>query len=183
MADYTTPVSTTFEMQRAAIKQSQQAMEQTMEFQQNVGQAFLDSLDSQESAQRRGVELGQQAIHSYLDTVENTVPGMAGTVDELRNAIDEQFEFLLENHAEVFENLGTELDEGMGAYDDLTADYVTAMDEQIEMVLDAHEDLEGQSLEAVEQVEEQMSQLQDQVEQVQDQVREVQEQAQEQLEA
>jgi len=183
MTDYTTPVSTTFEMQRAAIEQSQQAFEQSVEFQQNVGQAFLDSLDTQESAQRRGVELSQQAIHSYLDAVENTVPGVAGTVEEVRNAVDEQFEFLLENHAEVFESLGTELDEGIDAYDDLTGDYVAAVEEQIEMVLDAHEDLEGQSVEAVEQVEEQMDQLQDQVEQVQDQVQEVQEQAQEQLEA
>jgi len=183
MADYTTPVTATFEMQRTAIKQSQQAVEQSMAFQQNVGQAFLDSLDTQESAQRRGVELGQQAIHGYLDAVESTVPGVAGTVDEVRDAVDEQFEFLLENHAEAFESLESELGEGIDAYDELTTDYVEAMSEQIEMVLEANEEFEGQSVEAVEGMQEQVEQLQDQVEQVQDQVREVQEQAQEQIEA
>ena len=183
MADYTTPVSTTFEMQRAAIKQSQQAMEQTMEFQQNVGQAFLDSLDTQESAQRRGVELGQQAIHGYLDTVENTVPGMAGTVDELRATVDEQYDFLLENHAEVFDNVESEMLEGVEAYDEMTEDYVAAVDEQVGMLVEAHEELEDQSIEVAEQFGDQLEEVQEQVEEIQSQVEEVQSQAADAVEA
>jgi ABC-type transporter Mla subunit MlaD len=183
MTEYTTPITTTFEMQRQAIKQGQQAFEQSIEFQQTVSEAFVDSLDSQESAQRRTVELSKTAFHGYLDAVESTVPGAAGSVEEIRGAIDEQFEFLLENHAELFENIEAETRDGLDAYEDLTTDYLDAMDEQIEMVMEAHEDLEGQSIEAAEQVEDQLEQMQDQVEQVQDQVQEVQEQAAEQLEA
>ncbi|MFB6166582.1 MAG: hypothetical protein ABEJ31_15595 [Haloarculaceae archaeon] len=190
MSEYTTPVTTTFELQRQAIKQGQQAIEQGVEFQQTLNRAMLDQLSSQESAQRRTVELSKTAFESYLETLESSVPGAAGTVAEIRDAVDEQFEFLLENHAELFDNVEQEYAEGLDAYDDLTADYLQAMNEQVDLVLEAHQDFEDQSIEAVEQVEDQLEQVQDQVEQVQDQVeqvqdqvREVQEQAQEQLEA
>jgi len=174
---YTTPVTTVFEMQRRTIEQSQQAVKQSLEFQQNVSQAMVDSLDSQESAQRRGVELTQTMFHSYLDAVEAAVPGVEGSVEEVRATVDEQVEFLLENHAEAFETVEAEFEEGIGAYDELSEDYVAALDEQVELLVDAHEDLEGQSVEAVEQLADQFEDLQEQVEEVQDQVRDVQEQA------
>ena len=43
MTDYTTPVTTAFELQRASIEQGQTAFEQSMQFQQRVGQAVLDT--------------------------------------------------------------------------------------------------------------------------------------------
>jgi DNA repair exonuclease SbcCD ATPase subunit len=179
---YTSPVTTVFELQRASIEQSQQALEQSVAFQQNVGQAFVDSLDSQESAQRRGVELSQTLVHNYLDTVESTIPGAAGSVDELRSAVDEQVEFLLENHEEAFEAFEGEFAEGVEAYDELTDDYIAALDEQVSLLVEAHEELETQSVEAVEQMADQVEDLQDQVEEVQEQVQDVQQQAAEAVE-
>jgi len=183
MTEYTTPVTTAFQMQRQSIEQSQKVFEQGVAFQKNVTDAVVDSLDSQESAQRRGVELAQTAFHSYLDTVEATVPGVAPTVGEVRAAVDEQYEFLLENHAEAFENAETEFHESAETYDELTGDVVAALDEQIDLLVEAHEDLEDQSVEAVEQWGDQLEDLQDQVEEVQEQVREVQEQAADAVEA
>ena len=183
MSQYTTPVTTAFEMQRATIEQSQRAFEQSIEFQKNVNEAFIGSLDSQESAQRRGVELAQTAVHNYLDTVKSTVPGVAPTVEEIRTAVDEQYDFLLENHAEAFENVESELVEGADTYDEMTGDVVDALDEQIDLLVEAHEDLEDQSVEAVTQWGEQLEGLQDQVEEVQEEVREVQEQAADAVEA
>jgi methyl-accepting chemotaxis protein len=183
MVDYTTPVTTAFEMQRATIEQSQKALEQSVSFQQNVNEAVIDSLDTQESAQRRGVELSKTAFHSYLDAVEATVPGVGGTVDEVRQAVDEQYDFLLENHAEVFDNVESELLEGVEAYDELTEDYVTAVDEQVSMLVEAHEELEDQSVEVAEQYGEQLEEVQEQVEEIQEQVEEVQAQAADAVEA
>jgi len=57
------------------------------------------------------------------------------------------------------------------------------MNEQVALLVDAHEDLESQSVEAAEQWGAQIEELQDQVEEVQDQVREVQEQAADAVEA
>jgi methyl-accepting chemotaxis protein len=170
-------------MQRQSIEQSQKVFEQGVAFQKNVTDAFIDSLDSQQSAQRRGVELAQTAFHSYLDAVEATVPGVTPTVEEIRASVDEQYEFLLENHAETFENVEAELVEGADAYGELTDDVLAAINEQIDLLVEAHEELESQSVEAAEQWGAQIEELQDQVEEVQDQVREVQEQAAEAVEA
>ena len=175
--DYATPVTTTFEVQRATIKQSQRAFEQGVEFQKRLNEAVINSFDSQESAQRRGVELFQTATHSYLDAVESTVPGAAATVEEIRTAVDEQFDFLLENHAETFEAVVAECQNGADAYDEMTADYLEALDEQVALLVEAHEELEAQSVETAEQWGAQIEELQDQVEEVQEQVRDVQEQA------
>jgi len=163
MVDYTTPVTTAFEMQRATIEQSQKALEQSVTFQQTVSEAVIDSLDTQESAQRRGVELSKTAFHSYLDAVETTMPGMASTIDEVRQSVDEQYDFLLENHAEVFDNVESEMVEGTEAYDEMTDDYVTAVDEQVSMLVEAHEDLESQSVEVAEQFGDQLEEVQEQV--------------------
>ncbi|PSQ28316.1 hypothetical protein BRD06_04205 [Halobacteriales archaeon QS_9_67_15] len=166
---YTTHITTAFEMQRATIEQSQRAFEQTLDFQQTVNEAVVNGFDSQESAQRRGVELSQTVLHSYLDIVESSVPGAAGSVDEVRAAVDEQFDFLLENHAEVFETVAAEYEQGIDAYDELTADYVEAVDEQVEMLVEAHEELESQSVDVAEQWGEQLGDLQEQVTDVQEQ--------------
>ena len=99
MAELTSPVTTTFEMQREAIEQGQQAIEQGIEFQQNMNEAFLGSFESQESAQRRTVELTQSVLHGYFDAVEGIIPGADSTLDELRETVDEQYDVLLENHA------------------------------------------------------------------------------------
>ena len=180
--EYTTPVTTAFEAQRATIQQSQRALEHTVAFQKRMGEAFVGSFDSTESAQRRAVELSRSATHSYLDAVESMTPGATGTVEELRAAVDEQYDFLLENHAETFETVAAEYEEGIDAYDDVNEDYLAALDEQVEMLVEAHEALEDQSVEATEQWSAQLEQLQDQVEEVTEQVQDVQEQAAEAVE-
>ena len=183
MVDYTTPVTTAFEMQRATIEQSQKALEQSVTFQKNVNSAVIDSLDTQESAQRRGVELSKTAFHSYLDAIEAAMPGMGGTIGEMRQAVDEQYDFLLENHAEAFENVESEMVEGAEAYDEMTEDYVTAVDEQVTLLVEAHEELEDQSVEMAEQFGDQLEEVQEQVEEIQSQVEEVQAQAADAVEA
>ena len=177
MVDYTTPVTTAFQMQRQTITQSQKALEQSVAFQQNLNEAFVNSLDSQESAQRRGVELSKTAFHSYLDALESAAPGMGATFDELRNTVDEQYDFLLENHAALFDNIESEMSEGVDAYDQMTDEYLDAVDEQISMLVEAHEELEAQSVEAAEQFGDQLEEVQEQVEEVQAQVEAVQAEA------
>ncbi|WP_181687049.1 hypothetical protein [Halorhabdus salina] len=183
MADYTAPITTAFELQRASIEQGQSALEQGVQFQQHMSQAMLGSFESQESVQRRSVELSQTAIHTYLDTLESSVPGVEPAVEELRSTVDEQFEFLLENHAETFDAVEEELSEGVEAYDELSADSLDALDEQLTMLIEAHEDVEAQSVDVVEDMADQVEDLQQQVEEVQEQVQDVQEQAAQAVEA
>ncbi|PSP60289.1 hypothetical protein BRC73_02985, partial [Halobacteriales archaeon QH_7_66_37] len=67
MTDYTTPIEATFELQRQAVEGSHQAFQQSVEFQQRLNEATLDSLEATESTQRKVVELQQEAFHTVLD--------------------------------------------------------------------------------------------------------------------
>lgn len=164
MPQYTTPISAAFEFQRTAIEQSQQAFEQSIAFQQRFTNVMVDAIESQESLQRKGVELNRTALHTYLDAVEAVVPGTTATVEEVRRTIDEQYDVLLQNHHEVFDSIEAEIAEGVDAYDQATEEYLDAVDQQIETLVEAHEETEGRTLEAFEQLQSQVEEFQGQVE-------------------
>lgn len=177
---FTTPVSTAFEIQRTAIQQGQEALERSVDFQQRVNRAVLNSLDSQAAAQRGTVELARTATHAYLDTVAATVPGADGTVDEIREVVDEQYEVLLENHASAVDEVEGQLETGLDIYEEAAQEFIGSTEAQIEALLAAHEDVEDQTLETVQefegQIEEFQGRLERQVEEVQKQVEEVHQQ-------
>jgi uncharacterized phage infection (PIP) family protein YhgE len=177
MPDYTNPVETTFELQRRSIEQSQEALEQTITLPTRVGEAALDSLDSQESVQRNVVETQQEAIHSFLDAIEETFPGVETSTEDVREVVDDQYDSVLEAHAGFFENLSNSLDEGFDAVDELSEETIEALDDLVDSLVEAQEELEDQSLEATEQAEEQFDELQAQVEDVQEQIQSVSEDA------
>jgi hypothetical protein len=176
---YTTPVSTAFEMQRSAIKQSQQALESSFEFQKRMNAAMLGGFDTTEDAQRQTVEMAEAGIHSYLDAVEAGVPGSAATIEQVRETVETQFESLYEAHAEAFDVAEGEFEKGVDTYDDMATEYLATLNDQIEMMLQSHEETEKQVLSAFEQAESQMREMQTQME---EQGEEMQAQFQEQFE-
>lgn len=177
MADYTNPIETTFELQRRSIEQGQEAFERTITFPTRVGKATVESLESQESVQRNVVELQQEAIHSFLDAVEETFPGVETSTEDARAVVDDQYETVLDNHAEFFENLENSIQESVDAYDELSDETIAAIEELLETVVEAQEELEDQSIETTKQFEEQFEELQAQVEDVQEQIQNVSEEA------
>ncbi|SDJ59170.1 hypothetical protein SAMN05216226_105213 [Halovenus aranensis] len=178
MADYTTPITATFELQRQALVQSQRAIETGFEFQKEMATAAVESLDVQEASQRQVVEFLQDNVHRTLDAMEE-LPGTAGMTEEVRTTVDDQYAQLLDAHAEAFDTIEDEFDDGTESYNEMMAEYLDTLDEQLETLLDAHEEVESHSVEATEQVEE----LQDQVEDVQAQIQDVSEQAADAIEA
>jgi len=170
MVDYTSPITATFELQRQTIKQSQEALEQGIEFQKDFNRALAEGLDGQEDAQRRVVELQREALLDTLETVETNIPGAEDATAEVRTTVDEQFDQLLDNHKEAFESIASGIEDGTQTRDEFVADYLDALDDQLSMVIDAHEDLESQSVEAADGVTGQLEKLQTQLEAVQQQV-------------
>ncbi|WP_436935873.1 hypothetical protein [Halovenus marina] len=183
MVDYTTPVTATFEMQRQSIKQGQDALEQSIELQKQFGQAFVSGLESQQQAQQTLVETSHGAVTETFDFMEANVPGVEAVIGQLRTAVDDGYDELLEAHAEAYDEVFANVDESMDAYDEFSAEYLEALDEQLELVLDAHGQFETQSVEATEQVAEQVGELEQTVEDVQAQIEEVSEQAADAIEA
>lgn len=161
---FTTPVSTAFEMQRSAIEQSQQAIESSVEFQKRLNAAALDGFEVTEEAQRGTVEMTENAVHSYLDVLEATVPGAGSVTGQVRENVDEGFDSLYEAHEEAFDVTEDEFAKGVAAYDELAVDYLVALNDQIETLLEAHEDVEGQTVETFQQAEGQFEEMQAQFE-------------------
>jgi gas vesicle protein len=182
MVDYTTPITTTFELQRKTLEQSQRALEGSLKFQREMATAAIDTLEVQETSQRQAVEFLHDSIHRTLDAFEG-MPGAAGMTEEVRTTVDEQYEELLDAHAEAFDTVESEFDESIESYNEMTEEYLATLDEQLDTLLEAHEEFESQSIEATEQVSEQVEELQEQVEDVQKQIQDVSEQAAEAIEA
>lgn len=160
MSEYTTPISTAFELQRSTIEQGRQMFERSIEMQQNMTHAFVGSMGSQEDAQRQGVELSRKTLHTYLNTVEATVPGLTGPVNEVRAMIDEQYDALLDAHSESFDVAEDEFERGIDTYDEMMEEYLRVLSSQTELLLDAHEDMEYQTVDTFEQVRLQIEELQ-----------------------
>jgi len=170
MADYTDPIEATFDLQRRSIEQSRVALERTLTLPTQVGEAALESLDSQERVQRDAVELQHEAVTSLLDAIDEMFPGAESSTAGVRDSVDGQYETLLENHAALFETLRERLDEGVDTYDDLSEESVETLDELVDSLADAQAELEEQSLEATEELEAQLADLRTQVEGLQEQV-------------
>lgn len=164
MSEYTTPISTAFELQRSTIKQGQRVFEHSVEMQQNMNQAFLGNMGTQEDAQRQSVELSRKTLHTYLNTVEATVPGLAGPVNEIRTTVDEQYDALLDAHGDSFETAEGELETGFDTYEEMTEGYLEMLSSQIEILLEAHEDIETQTIDSFEQVRNQIEEMQAEME-------------------
>jgi len=184
MVNYTSPIEATFELQRKSLEQSQQAFQQTVDLPARLGEAAVDGLESQESVQRSVVELQQETLHTLLDTLEDGLSGVEAPTGDLREVIDDQYDVVLDNHAEFFDNLGNGVEEALQTYDEFSAESVEALEDLLDALVELQEELESQSVEAAEEVTEQVEELQGQVEeqlddlqeQVGNQVSEVQEQ-------
>jgi hypothetical protein len=146
------PVTSVFKLQRNTIESGQQVFERSLDLPRNLATAFQDSFDAQDAAQRRTLEFGQTSTHTVLDTVEQALPGSEGSVDEIREAVDEGFDTLGEQHGQAFDAIDEQYTEGVQQYDELTADSREAINGQIEFLLETNEDVEARTLETFEQL-------------------------------
>jgi methyl-accepting chemotaxis protein len=94
------PLSTAFELQRKTIEQSNEAFKRSLDFQRQLNEHLLGGA---ERANEQGAELTRKALHSYLDTIETAVPGADSGIEEVRSAIDEQFDAAEQAGAEAIE--------------------------------------------------------------------------------
>lgn len=164
MSEYTTPITTAFELQRTTFEQGKQMFERSIDLHRNMNRAFIENMDSREDTQRRGVELSRTVLHTYLDTVESTVPGLADSVDEIRTSVDEQYDALFEIHAESFETTEEEMENSAETYDEVVEQYLEMLTSQTEILLAAHEDMETQTTNVFDRLGGQMEELQSEME-------------------
>lgn len=163
MSQTDSPIRPWFDFQRAALKQGEQALKQGLATQRSANRMALAGLEGQESLQRQGMEIAQAATYAYIDASTAMMGGRGGVGQ--RGAVDETFARLKDAHAQYFEAIARELDRGVESFDELSDDYVEALDEQTDQLLDAHQTIEDQS---VQNVDEFSRQLREQLERTQE---------------
>lgn len=142
-----------FDLQRTAIRQTQQLFHQGMALQRAANRMALNGLKGQEMLGRQGTEMAQVATHTALQSM-GTMLGGDGQRDQLQ-ALDEQFEQFKRMHAQFFEVLERELQRSVDSFDELSEEYVETVDEQTEETIEVIETIEDQTAEDVDRFQEQ----------------------------
>lgn len=162
-----------FDAQRTAVKQSQQLFKQGMATQRNVDTMALTGLKGQESLQRQQLELAQAATHGYVSTAAAMLPNEDDP--EVHRTIDETFGRLKQTHTEFYDALEREVERDVDSVNELSREFVDALDEQTDQLLEMTRSVEDQT---VQNVDEFSGQLHEQLERTQ----ELQDQLEDQLE-
>lgn len=146
MSDDSSPIRSLFEAQQQLIRNGQQFFESTMQLPLEMNAALREALDEQRQFQRETLELTRDAVTQLLDTAEQAGPGT--DLDEVRVAVDDGFETLLDQNEELFDSADEEYAEAIERLEEAVED----MTEQVGVLLELNEQLEDQTAETLDSV-------------------------------
>ncbi len=155
MADQN-PIAAAFELQRRSLRQSQQALEQSIELQRQLNEAMMQGTGGTDASERTA-EMTRAAIERYLEAIESTVPGAGAGVEQVREAMAQQFEAAEQVRSEAADLA----EEGLEGYDDLSAVYLDSVSQQLDVLVDAHEEVEKRTEQFLDRTEEQLEEMQE----------------------
>lgn len=155
MSQTESPIRAMFDAQRTAIKQGRQAAKQGLAFQRNTGKMTASLLRGQESFQRQWFELTQAAIHGSVDATQ-ALTGMDAKNGRQLAAIDDMMAQLKDTHSEFFGVLEREMDRSVNSMDDLSREYVEALEEGTDQLLESHRTIEDETVRNAEEFSEGM---------------------------
>lgn len=135
-----TQISGVFEMQRTMIEQNRKAVDQFLDVQRAASESFIEGLEGLKRMQEQNVELTQDAVHAYFDTLEQ----LSGDADfgEVRELVDENFGTIEEAHADAWAGVLQSVEDGQDSVEEYTETYGDLVDSSFDSFLDAHEAVE-----------------------------------------
>ncbi|MFC6716616.1 helix-hairpin-helix domain-containing protein [Natrialbaceae archaeon GCM10025810] len=181
MSQSESPVRALFDVQRTAIKQSQQAIKQGLAVQRSTDKLTKNTLKAQESVQRQGLELAQATAHSYFGAAAAFASAGQSGGQQIHSeaqqgsptqAIDQTFAQLKETHSEFYDTLERELDRGIDSFDDLSEEYVEALDEQVDGLMESTRTVEDQTTENVSEFSQSLHEQLERTQEIQEQLEE-----------
>jgi len=137
----TNPLTTAFDVQRSMIEQTHQLTHETIEAQKTAVNAMADSLATLEQVSDQSAELSQEAIHAYLDAVEQVVP--EAEFDDVRALVDDGFESAEEFQDETWTAVHEAVEEGVQNFETAAENYGEFVDSSFDTYLQAHEQVEA----------------------------------------
>lgn len=147
------PITTVFDVQRSAIEQSQSALKQTIDLQKRSSESLLRTLETAADASEQGNDLTKTAVDTYFDALEAAVPGTSEGVEELRASVHEQIEVGEDVQAESWEAVRELAEQNADAAGEFADNYAAVVDDSFDAFLEAHEQVEEQTVSAAESVE------------------------------
>ena len=186
MSEYSSPVSVAFELQRSAIRGTQDAVENGVRAQKNLNEAFVGGFGPARETSERGTDMIRSGIDAYFDAIESAVPAGSG-FGELREMMHEGLDAVEKSQLDALGGFEANFDQTADSSAELFDEFLAALDEQVAALLDAHEDLEEQTVDVLERLGNVIEEMQTEVEargeemqeQLEAQARAVQEQLEE----
>ena len=154
------PVAAVFDLQRTAIVQSNEAVRAGLEAQQTYAQQFAD-FGPAKQANEQGYEVLHTVFDSYFDALEAVTPSQQPITDNFRTSVDDHLTTVKANHEEMIDSLEASVKEGSDERAAVLEGLVSLLDEQVEIVLDAHEGLEAETIDVVEHIEGEFAELEE----------------------
>jgi hypothetical protein len=139
-----------FDMQRAAIENTQSMAESGLTFGLTATGAVVDAMGTGKSVQKSGVQLSQRAAHAYLDAMADA--GAGEGVEDVRQFVDEQFAAFDSFHDEAWEAFENGLEEFEHSADELGEAQREMLADAFEALLAAQADVEAAAEDATEAV-------------------------------
>jgi len=130
-------ISSMFEMQRGIVQQNQQAVAQFFDAQRTASQAVVDALESLRSAQEQNVELTRDAVHAYVDALEEVAPDADFSV--VREQVDENLDQLEDVQGDTWDGLLDAMENSQDSVEEYGETYGDLMESSFDSFLDAHE--------------------------------------------
>ena len=130
-------ISSMFEMQRGIVQQNQQAVAQFFDAQRTASQAVVDALESLRSAQEQNVELTRDAVHAYVDALEEVAPNADFSV--VREQIDGNLDQLEDVQGDTWDGLLDAMADGQDSVEEYGETYGDLVESSFDSFLDAHE--------------------------------------------
>lgn len=152
-------MSAMFEMQRNAIQQSQQMMQQGIDMQQRMTESVMrNNLNTGRNAQRQGTEFAR----SWLDTYFRSLGTMFGQSDnsDVSQELREQFEQFNDSQEEAWSAFEDSLEQAMTAYEDLNDSQKDLIDRSFESFFEMQRETGQQVSDAAEEMERQAQESQ-----------------------
>lgn len=156
MSESSNPFTAVFEMQRRTLRQGQRTLEQSTRMQRQMTDAFLDTMDIQKETQKKGVGMVKSAADAYLDAVQSMTPGDAAAFKDAHTAVDDQFEAFDEVHSQMWNTFERNIRESADAYQNASEQYLSLVNDPLDVMLEVNRQWEEESVAAAETVEEEL---------------------------
>jgi|AntRauTorcE11898_2_1112593.scaffolds.fasta_scaffold01165_6 nitric oxide reductase large subunit len=148
----TNPIESVLGFQRTILEQTHKATLESLDAQKTAFQQFADGLETLQQFQSQGADLSRNAIHTYLDSIEQANP--EADIADIRELVDEQFEAAEETQAQSWETVIEAVEESTDGFEQTVETYSETVDNSFDSFLETHEEIEANTVSVAEQIEE-----------------------------